>query len=72
MVAPVRHLEAMIRPLLKIPHLTSIRIGSKSIAYWPWRFLSDPDTPQLLQLLEDIQKASKCLYIMVCFASGLC
>ena len=32
--------------------LATIRIGSKSLAYWPYRFVTDPDADDLLALFE--------------------
>lgn len=37
-----------------IPHLTSLRFGTKSISYWPYRFLTDPDADDLLRIFERI------------------
>jgi KamA family protein len=48
-------------------HLTNFRIGTKSLAYWPYRFLTDPDSDDLLKVLEQIVKAGKHLTFMVHF-----
>lgn len=37
-----------------IPHLNSIRFGTKAITYWPYRFTTDPDADDLLKLFEKI------------------
>jgi KamA family protein len=37
-----------------IHHLTSLRFGTKSISYWPYRFLTDPDADDLLRIFERI------------------
>jgi KamA family protein len=37
-----------------IPHLNAIRFGTKSITYWPYRFLTDSDADILLSLFERI------------------
>jgi hypothetical protein len=42
----------------------SIRIGTKSVAYWPYRFVSDKDTRDVLRLFEKVAKAGKHLAIM--------
>ncbi len=62
-------LRAYIEPVIKagIPHLTTIRIGTKSVAYWPYRFLTDPDADDLLKLFEEIVKAGYHLAIMAHF-----
>lgn len=39
-----------------IPHLKNIRIGTKSLAYWPYRYTTDPDADDLLRLFEKTKK----------------
>lgn len=58
-------LARYIRPLLnnaETERLT-IRIGTKSLGYWPMRFTSDADTAEILRLFTDIQKSEKQLSI---------
>jgi KamA family protein len=64
-----RVLRAYIKPLLeaRIPHLRHIRIGSKSLSYWPYRFISDDDAGDLLQLFDEIKQAGKHLAFMAHF-----
>ncbi len=57
-------LARYLRPLLKVETLTSIRLGSKSLAYWPARYVSDPDSAELLNLFEEITAAGKRLAFM--------
>ncbi|HKJ78944.1 MAG TPA: hypothetical protein VKA10_05390, partial [Prolixibacteraceae bacterium] len=38
-----------------IPHLKNIRIGTKSLAYWPYRFTTDEDADELLQLFKEVK-----------------
>lgn len=40
----------------KIPHLKNIRIGTKSLAYWPNRFTTDKDADDLLRLFQKVKK----------------
>ena len=40
----------------RIPHLRNIRIGTKSLTYWPYRFTSDSDADDLLRLFEKVKK----------------
>jgi KamA family protein len=49
-------LERMLAPLLqaRIDHIRTIRIGTKSLAYWPHRFVNDDDADDLLRLFERI------------------
>ena len=37
-----------------IPNLKTIRIGSKSLAFWPYRFTEDDDAQELLDLFKKI------------------
>lgn len=39
-----------------IPHLKNIRIGTKSLTYWPYRYTTDPDADDLLRLFEKTKK----------------
>ncbi len=66
MVMRTSVLRRYIEPLLSadLPHLTTIRIGTKSLAYWPQRFLSDPDADDLLRLFTEIQARGLHLAIM--------
>jgi len=57
-------LRRYIEPLLAVEHLATIRIGTKSLAYWPHRFVSDTDTDDLLRLFEEVAAAGKHLAIM--------
>jgi len=48
--------EAYIDKILNanIPNLKTIRIGSKTLAYWPYRYLTDIDSDQLLSTYKKI------------------
>ena len=37
-----------------IPNLKTIRIGTKALSYWPYKFLSDDDAKQTLEIFEKI------------------
>ena len=69
MVMRVRHLRNYIEALLApdMEHLRTIRIGTKSLSYWPYRFLTDPDAGELLDLFEQVTRAGKHLAIMAHF-----
>jgi KamA family protein len=66
MVMKAKHLALYIEPLLseRFEHIQSIRIGTKSLAYWPYRYLTDEDTDDVLRLFEKVIKAGKHLAIM--------
>ncbi len=69
LIMKTKHLETYIRPLLdaNIPNLRHIRIGSKALAYWPYRFITDDDADDLLALFEDVKRAGKHLAFMAHF-----
>ncbi len=41
----------------KIDHLKTIRIGSKSLSFWPYRYLTDSDADEMISVFEKITKA---------------
>ncbi|MBI2565699.1 MAG: lysine 2,3-aminomutase [Candidatus Schekmanbacteria bacterium] len=57
-----RTIEPLLAPHLE--HLVSIRIGTKALAYWPYRFLTDPDADDLIRLFEQVRGAGRHLAIM--------
>jgi KamA family protein len=61
MVMSAKLLKEYIEPFLgsEFDHIRAIRIGSKSLAYWPMRYISDGDTPEILKLFEKVVKAGK-------------
>jgi len=69
MIMSSRFLRAYIEPILKakIPHLKNIRIGSKALAFWPYRFISDKDSEDLLNLFKEIVDAGYHLAFMAHF-----
>ncbi len=67
LIMRTRLLQAYIEPLLEIPHLKNIRIGSKALAYWPYRFTTDADADDLLRLFEKVEQSGKQLALMVHF-----
>lgn len=61
-------LRRYLEPLLGIEQLESIRIGTKSLAYWPQRFVSDPDSDATLRLFASVVDAGKNLAFMAHFS----
>jgi L-lysine 2,3-aminomutase len=61
-----RYVEPLLGPGLE--HIESIRIGTKSLAYWPQRFLTDPDAGETLRLFEEVCAAGKTLALMAHFS----
>jgi KamA family protein len=50
-----------------IPHLQNIRIGSKALTFWPYRFINDTDTPLLLETFKKIVDSGYNLAFMAHF-----
>jgi KamA family protein len=63
-------LRRYIEPLLGrgLEHLESIRIGSKSLTYWPQRFVTDPDADDTLRLFERVVASGRTLAFMAHFS----
>jgi KamA family protein len=61
-----RYIEPLLGPGLE--HLESIRIGTKSLGYWPQRFVTDPDADDTLRLFEQVVAAGKSLAVMAHFS----
>lgn len=66
MVMSSRRLRTYVEPLLapEFEHIRTIRIGTKSLSYWPRRYLSDPDADDVLRLFEQVVEAGKHLALM--------
>ncbi len=62
-------LSAYIEPLLApgFEHIRTIRIGTKSLAYWPYRYTTDADSEQIIELFKKIVAAGKNLSIQAHF-----
>lgn len=50
-----------------IPHLQTIRIGTKALGYWPYKFITDDDADDTLRTFEKIVRHGKNLAIMAHF-----
>jgi len=69
MIMKTARLDDYLRPLADVEydHLKTIRIGTKSLTFWPYRFVTDPDADDLLRLFADLVKAGKHVAIMAHF-----
>lgn len=50
-----------------LPNLKNIRIGTKSLAYWPYRFTTDDDADDLIRLFEKTKKRGINIALMAHF-----
>ncbi len=66
MVMNTRALSSYIEPLLvpELSHIQNIRIGTKSVAYWPQRFVNEKDSDDVLRLFEKVVASGKNLALM--------
>jgi KamA family protein len=73
MIMNTRSLAAYIEPLLApgLAHIQNIRIGTKSVAYWPQRFVSDRDADDLLRLFERVVKSGRNLAVMAHYSHAI-
>ena len=60
-----RYIEPLLDPGLE--HVESIRIGTKSLSYWPQRFVTDPDADRTLALFDEVVASGRNLAIMAHF-----
>jgi len=60
------YLEPLLDPSLE--HIRNIRIGTKSVTFWPHRFVTDDDADDLLKLFEEVSLAGKQLALMAHFS----
>jgi KamA family protein len=66
MIMSTEVLRRYIEPLLdaSLDQLESIRIGTKSLAYWPQRFVTDRDADAALRLFESVVGSGRTLALM--------
>lgn len=57
-----RYVEPLLAP--ELGHVRHIRIGTKALAYWPQRFVTDSDADDLLRLFEEVEAAGRHLALM--------
>ncbi|UQZ87952.1 lysine 2,3-aminomutase [Deltaproteobacteria bacterium Smac51] len=69
MIMKARTLAEYLEPFLtdELPHLKTIRIGTKTLAYWPYRYLTDSDSDDILRLFEKVAASGRTLAIMAHF-----
>jgi L-lysine 2,3-aminomutase len=62
-------LEAIFDPLLspEFDHIQNLRVGTKALSFWPYRFVTDDDADKLLRLFERLVKAGKHVAYMAHF-----
>ncbi|MHC5019065.1 MAG: KamA family radical SAM protein [Planctomycetota bacterium] len=61
-------LRAYLEPLLAVETVRSIRIGTKSLAYWPYAYTTDDSAGAYLRLFEEIVASGRTLAFMAHFS----
>ena len=66
MVMKARNLAQYLEPLLApaYDHVQTVRVGTKALTFWPYRFVTDDDADDLLRLLERMVHAGKNVAVM--------
>jgi KamA family protein len=66
MVMKTRNLARYLEPLLEpgLAHVRTVRIGTKALTFWPYRFVTDDDSDELIALLRRLVEAGKHVAVM--------
>ncbi len=66
MVMNTKMIKKFIEPLLgeEFSHIQNIRIGSKSLTYWPYKYTTDKDSEELLDFFTHVNQSGKRLAFM--------
>ena len=69
MIMKSSRLVEYLQPLMKddFQHIQNIRIGTKALTFWPYRFVTDPDADQVLDLFRELVQAGKHVAVMAHF-----
>ncbi|MCH2129694.1 MAG: hypothetical protein MK179_11150 [Pirellulaceae bacterium] len=69
MVMKTTRLADYVRPLVEAPfqHIQTIRFGTKALTFWPYRFVTDPDADELLELFASLVQQGKHVALMAHF-----
>ena len=62
-----RYLDPLIDGRKETAHISTIRVGTKSLTYWPYRYTHDDDADDLLRLFERVSRSGKHLTIQAHF-----
>jgi KamA family protein len=64
MVMSAARLRQHLEPFLAVESLRTLRIGTKSLATWPHRYVTDSDADETLRLFEQIVASGRTLAVM--------
>ncbi|MGC0417247.1 KamA family radical SAM protein [Embleya sp. AB8] len=68
LVMSTERLRSHLDPILGVESVRTVRIGTKSPAYWPYRFVTDADADELLRLFARVVAAGRILAVMAHFS----
>lgn len=68
MIINAKILRKYIEPLLEVESVKCISITTKSLAWWPYRYLTDKDAKEILDLFEEINRHGKHLNLLAHFS----
>lgn len=64
MIMKAKVFETYVEEVLKVESVRTVRIGTKSVAYWPQRFVTDADAGDMLGIFERVVASGKHLALM--------
>ena len=69
LIMTTKNIARYVHPILarNVENIRSIRFGTKTLAYWPYRFTTDDDADDLLRLFERIVKSGRHVAVMAHF-----
>lgn len=70
MIMKAKHMSLYLNAILDadIPHLKTIRIGTKSLSFWPYKYVTDPEADDFLRLFEQVVQSGLHLALMAHFS----
>jgi KamA family protein len=68
LVMSTERLRSHLEPVLAVESVRTIRIGTKSVAYWPYRFTTDRDADDLLRFFEQMVATGRTVAVMAHFS----
>ncbi|MDQ0364914.1 L-lysine 2,3-aminomutase [Catenuloplanes indicus] len=68
MVMSTERLREHLEPILAVDTVRTIRIGTKSISYWPHRFVGDRDADDALRLFDQVVASGRQMAVMAHFS----
>ena len=67
MIMKTRFLRRYLEPFKNpdfLPHIKNLRIGTRTLTFWPQRFLSDDDADEVIELFNEIRQVGRHITIM--------